>query len=191
MTSTHQTLIERVKDPSNEKAWDLFTDTYSAYIDEVLRKTGIFKENVIDLRQDILVKLWKKLPEFDYEPRKTKFRTWLAKVIKNTAYNYASSTKREKERVQLYYLDKDEGKDAFDQLLEEEWQEFLCQRALESLKTSYSVQSIAIFKKSLLGESVSDLAKEFSLKENTIYRIKNRVKERLILEIQKLRRDLE
>lgn len=139
VTSTHQTLIQRVQDPSNENAWSLFTETYSSYIDEMLKKTGIFIEEVTDLRQDILLKLWKKLPDFKYDPQKTKFRTWLYQVIRNTAYNHASSKESEQKRVQRYFLDNSDGKDALHDLLEDEWQEFICHKALNNLSGSASL----------------------------------------------------
>jgi len=191
MTSTHLTLIQSVKDPTNENAWERFAETYSAYIDQVLKKTGVMMEEIKDLRQDILLKLWKNLPEFDYEPNKAMFRTWLYKVIRNTAYNHASSRESEKHRVEQYFQVKSEGKEMIDEILEEEWQEFLCQTALKNLSESFTEKSIMIFQDALSGKSVTELASTYQLKENTVYRIKNRVKERLILEIQRLRKELE
>ena len=47
------------------------------------------------------------------------------------------------------------------------------------------------FRLSLKGKAVEEIAEELDLKENSVYRLKNRVKERLIQEIRHLREELE
>lgn len=195
MSSTHITLIQRVKDPTNENAWEVFSAGYSEYIDKVLSKGGIFPDDIKDLRQDILFKLWKKLPEFNYEPKKGKFRSWLYVIIRNTTSTFITAQSASSKRTQQYFqtLQKNEPPENTDlnTLLDDEWKEYLCVKALSQLSDVFSAQSIEIFKDSLKGEAPEVLAKKYKLKENTIYRIKNRVKERLIIEIQRLRDDLE
>ena len=88
MDATRHTLIRRLKDQHDENAWELFTQTYSNYIEVVLVKVGIPRQEVVDLRQDILLKLWEKLPDFDFDQVKGKFRSWLWTMIRNTAYNH-------------------------------------------------------------------------------------------------------
>jgi hypothetical protein len=44
---------------------------------------------------------------------------------------------------------------------------------------------------SVEGNNVSVIAEETGLKENSVYRLKNRVKDRLAEEIEQLREDLE
>jgi RNA polymerase sigma-70 factor (ECF subfamily) len=144
-----------------------------------------------DLKQDILVKLWKKLPEFDYQPDKAKFRTWLCQVIRFTALNRIQSLKSEAERIDKYHQGMDHAASDIDEVMAKEWQIYITNQAMERVRSKFSEQSVKVFERTLQGASVEELGKEFDLKENSIYRIKNRVKERLILEIAELRRDLE
>ncbi|WP_425609287.1 RNA polymerase sigma factor [Thalassobacterium maritimum] len=76
MESTRYTLIQRVKDPKNGHAWTSFVEAYEGYIDAVLLRVGIGRDEAKDLGQEILLKLWKQLPSFDYQPNRGKFRSW-------------------------------------------------------------------------------------------------------------------
>ncbi|MGJ8643804.1 MAG: RNA polymerase sigma factor [Luteolibacter sp.] len=191
MNTTRFTLIQRVKDPLNEDAWQSFSDAYGGYILAVLQKVSIGQDEAADLRQEILLKLWKRLPEFDYEPDKGKFRTWLYQIIKNTAFTHMSARESQQRRDELYVQENGADSDVLDQLMRDEWKAFICQKALENLRGIFVDQSVEIFEKTLEGSSVEDLAVSYGLKENTIYRIKNRVKERLIVEVRRLRHELE
>ena len=72
-----------------------------------------------------------------------------------------------------------------------EWEVYLTNLALERIKENFSGQSMEVFERSLQGQSVELIASELGLKENSVYRLKNRVKDRLISEVQQLRHDLE
>lgn len=189
--TTRYTLIERVKNPDNQNAWQTFTETYAGYIKAVLIKVGVSIHDVNDIRQEIILKLWKKLPTFEYEPKKAKFRSWLYQVIRNTAYTYLSSQGAKERRDDSYFHEAGEHTTKLTEMMEKEWKSFICEKALNNLRGVFNEQSIEVFEASLKGRSVKDLAKYFKIKENTVYRIKNRVKERLILEINLLRDDLE
>lgn len=191
MNTTRFTLIHRVKDPSNEEAWKIFSEAYEGYITAVLQKVGIGRDEAGDLRQEILLKLWKQLPDFDYEPDKGKFRTWLYQIIRNTAYTHMKSCHSARQRNERYFQENQDGPDQLDQLLRDEWKAFICQKALDNLREAFADQSVEIFEKTLEGGDVSELAASYGLKENTVYRIKNRVKERLIVEVRRLRHELE
>ncbi len=191
MEHTRKTLIQRLKHQSDDQAWETFVEAYSGYIYTVLRRMGVIHEETLDLQQDILLKLWKKLPDFDYQPERAKFRTWLCSVIRNTAFNRMQSMSKEKARIDTLDEVKPVTETEIDALMNQEWKTYITNQAMAKIRDKFNADSIDIFERSLKGEPVQDIAKRFDLKENTIYRIKNKVKERLILEIAELRRELE
>lgn len=194
MHETRHTLIQKLQDKelNDEEAWELFTTTYESFIIAILLKLQINAEEARDLKQDILLKLWEKLPSFEYKPNKAKFRTWVYSVTKNTAISHIRSQSSEQKRIELYFTEEEGAKTSeFDTLFMQEWQQFISSKALEKIKEDFTPQSIAIFKQCLQGAKTTDLAKEYSLQPNSIIRIKNRVKEQLMLEITKLRTELE
>ena len=88
MEPTRQTLIQKICNQYDDDAWNDFVSLYKGYIYIVIRKMNIPHDQVADLLQEILLKLWNKLPEFKYEPNKAKFRTWLNRITKNHVLNY-------------------------------------------------------------------------------------------------------
>ena len=195
MDATRHTLIQRLKNQHDENAWQTFTDTYSSYIESVLVKVGMPKNEVVDLRQDILLKLWEKLPEFDFDKTKGKFRTWLWTMIRNTAYNHLSSRHKEEERVQRYFSDAQEDNSelslALEELMQEEWKAFITARAMGSIKEKFAEQNIQMFREFLKGVDTNTLAEKYEVKRNTVNRVVSRIKERLTIEVAVLRKELE
>ena len=54
---------------------------------------GLSPEDSEDLRQAVLLKLWKKLPDFEYDDSR-RFRSWLATVTRNTVVDYVRGASR-------------------------------------------------------------------------------------------------
>lgn len=191
---TRYTLIKRLQDQHNDEAWKTFTSIYESYIFNVLIRAGATHDDAIDLRQDILIKLWKKLPELDFQPGKTKFRTWLYRVIHNSLYTHFSSRKSEKDRVNRYFSEKSDElseSDPLQKLMDNEWRSYLTKQAHANIAKTANPKHLEVFTRMLKGESPATLAEELQLNENTIYRIRNRTRDKLTLEIARLRKDLE
>ncbi len=78
-----------------------------------------------------------------------------------------------------------------DAIAEREWEIHLTNLALENIDPLFSGKAVDAFRLTLEGKSVKEIAQKLDLKENSVYRLKNRVKERLVIEIQHLRNELE
>lgn len=193
MYSTRQTLIERLRTKSDEESWQTFAETYQRYIYVVIRRMNIDHSEAEDLVQDVLLKVWNKLESFNYEPNKAKFRTWLSRVIKNHVFNYVESrrsysNKLEKagQEPQKFYTE-----DEIDAVMQKEWENYITNLALERIKNQFTGNAIKVFEMSLSGVPVGDIAEKLDIKENTAYRLKNRVKCKIIEEIEQIRFELE
>lgn len=194
MLHTRHTLIQRLQNQYDDEAWETFVESYGRYIYTVIRRMQVDHEDCMDLQQDILLKLWKKLPDFRYEPDKAKFRSWLCTVIRNTVVKYINSTNSRRARDEKSWkltTENGEGSEELDTLMQAEWQTYVTNLAMERIREKFSAQSIEVFSLTLEGKSVETIAAKFELKENSIYRINNRVKARLIAEAEELRRNLE
>ena len=194
MNETQHTLIQRLqqKELTDEEAWQLFVETYESFIIAILIKININQEEARDLKQIILLKLWEKLPSFKYEPERAKFRTWIYSVTKNTAISHIRSLNSEQDRISQYFSENEsEATSEFNKLFTQEWQMFISNKAMEKISEDFTPQSIEIFKQCLAGAKSSELARQYNLQPNSVVRIKNRVKEQLMVEIGKLRTELE
>ena len=80
LPTTSPTLLATLRrDPSNEAAWDEFVDHYGRHIYRWCRQWRLQDADAEDVAQEILLKLARKLRDFDYNP-KSSFRGWLKTV---------------------------------------------------------------------------------------------------------------
>jgi RNA polymerase sigma-70 factor (ECF subfamily) len=193
--NTRQTLIQRVKNQHDEKSWEEFAGIYRGYIYTVIRNMGIAESDREELVQQTLIKLWKKLPDIDCN-HSGKFRSWLSTLTKNCVIDFIRKRKRES-ALQEKAADQEEL-DHFrtvlpdiDNISETAWKQHLTTLALDNIEPYFSGKSVKVFRLSLQGMEVPRIAEELGIQENSVYRLKTRVKARLIEEIQRLRSELE
>ena len=87
---TRQTLIARARDPNDSRAWDEFVGYYTSFIRMVLMQLHTPLDDLEDLSQTILVKLWQSLSTVELGRDHARFRTWLGPVIRTTFYTHCS-----------------------------------------------------------------------------------------------------
>ena len=186
--NTRYTLIHRLKDQYDENAWEEFIDIYRRYIYVVIRRMDIPVHEAEELTQNLLVKLWEKLPNFNFNPEVARFRTWLGKVIYNSVISYKRSKKNETFKLEL---DESHSVDSkISEMMNREWENYIANIALERVKPLFSGKAMEVFQMSLDGKDLKEIAESLEIKEDSVYRLKNRVKEKLSKEISFLREDL-
>lgn len=193
---TRQTLIQRVKKGQDEQSWDEFLRIYRPFIYSIIHNMNISESDADDIVQQVLMRLLKYLPRLKDSPDK-RFRSWLSTVTANCVKDFARERLKEAECLQevvkdesLSYL-KDIQLPEVERIAEREWGIFLTNLAMERIADVFTGAAIQVFFMSLDGVSVAEIARKMELKENSVYRLKNRVKERLALEVEQLRMELE
>jgi RNA polymerase sigma factor (sigma-70 family) len=192
---TRETLIQRVRNQHDDPSWEEFTGIYRGYIYTVIRNMGIVESDRDELVQQTLIKLWKKLPDIDCE-HSGKFRSWLSTLTKNCVIDFIRKRKREA-ALQEKVADQEELEHLntvlpdIDQISEAAWKQHLATLALDNIEPHFSGKAVKVFRLSLQGLEVSQIAKELNIQEASVYRLKTRVKARLIEEVQRLRSELE
>ncbi len=193
---TRATLIQRVQNQQDEQSWDEFVQVYRRYIYAIIRSMNISEHDTEDILQQVLINLWNGLPKMDCNKIK-RFRSWLSTVTKNCVTDFIRKRTREANRLEkagkddtLTYL-KAIRLPEIDDIAEREWEIHLTNMALENIEPLFSGKAVDAFRLTLQGKGVDEIAQILNLKENSVYRLKNRVKERLIQEIRHLRAELE
>jgi RNA polymerase sigma-70 factor (ECF subfamily) len=194
--NTRATLIQRVQNQHDEQSWEEFVRVYRRYIYAIIRSMNISEHDTEDILQQVLINIWNSLPKMDCD-KINRFRSWLSTVTKNAVTDFIRKRTREAKRLEkagqddtLTYL-KTIRLPEIESIAEKEWEIHLTNLALENIEPLFSGKAVDAFRMTLEGKSVEDIAKELDLKENSVYRLKNRVKERLIQEIIQLRQELE
>ncbi len=191
---TRRTLLVRAQDQNDELAWEEFTAYYQDFIVIILRKMGMNPNYLDDIVQETLIKIWKGLTRFDLKDEKSKFRAWLKTVIRNTAYTCYN--KQKKHHIQNTTLENIEepssqSDEKIDQLIEKEWDHYVYNMAMKNIKGLFSERALVVFDLFLDGKSIEDISQQVGIKENSVYKLKNRVKARLKQEVDRISQELE
>ena len=187
---TRQTLIGRARDPDDSQAWDEFTDYYAGFIRMVLMQLQAPPDDLEDLSQIILVKLWKNLSTVELGRDHARFRTWLGTVIRNTVYTHCSQAASRKRRETNAAVANVVPPDIED-IIESEWRKHIIALVIERLNTSFSGKAMDVFMMTLDGKSVADIASALELTKDSVYVLRNRVQSRFRKEARQLRSHLE
>lgn len=183
----------RARDKSDEHAWDDFVNYYKDFIQMVLAKMGLSGSECDDLTQETLISLWEKLPELNYNKEKAKFRTWLSRVIKNKAIDYFRKISTQNKLKQNYSKEQEAQleSDETDEMIQQEWEIHLIKLALNRISSRFSENSLKTFELAMEGLDDHEIAKKLNQQPNTINKLKNRIKKRLIQEVESLTQELE
>ena len=194
--NTRQTLLLKLKNQRDESAWNDFYDTYHRYIRAILWNMSLSEQDASDVLQTVMLKLWDKLPEFDYQKSRGRFRNWISVTTANTARNYIRSENR------LYNClngEKSEWLEDYtnpvlppeiEEISYREWEKFVSTMAWENVSQNLSENVKEVFERLMKGEKVRDIANDLGLPENTVIVYKNRVKNKMMMEIVSLQEEL-
>jgi RNA polymerase sigma-70 factor (ECF subfamily) len=83
-------LILRLQDGGDEAAWEEFVAIYRPVIVRMAVLKGLQHSDAEDLSQKVLLSVAKKIPEWEHDPARAKFRTWLGRVVRNATLNTLS-----------------------------------------------------------------------------------------------------
>ncbi|MFD2158263.1 RNA polymerase sigma factor [Rubritalea tangerina] len=192
---TSQTLLMLVKEQGDAKAWQQFELVYRRYVCAVLLKSGAAHADVEDLAQEVMVRVWKGLETFLYQPERCRFRTWLARVAKNTLINFSQLKKNKVVRAQLddskLYLESISQESETDVLAEIEWKIFVAKSAWEHVQSQFKEAQLQAYAGMAEGESAGTVASRLGIKENTAYVYRKAVQEAMDLHIKRLNSELD
>jgi RNA polymerase sigma-70 factor (ECF subfamily) len=174
---TRLTLIARARDPNDGQAWDEFTDYYKSFIRMVLMQLQVPPDDLEDLSQTVLLKLWQSLPKMEMGRDGARFRTWLGTVIRNAVYDHCRQVTSRKHRDNNAAVATVVPPDLED-IIESEWRKHIIALVLERLKASFSGKAMDVFTMTLDGKSVDDIASTLELNKDSVYVLRNRVQSR-------------
>ena len=187
---TRQTLIARARDPNDSQAWDEFAGYYGSFIRMVLMQLHAPLDDLEDLSQIILVKLWQSLSTVELGRDHARFRTWLGKVIRNTFCTHCSKVASRKRRETNAAV-ADAVPPDIEDIIESEWRKHIIALVMERLHASFSGKAMHVFTMTLDGKSVDDIASALELTRDSVYVLRNRVQSRFRKEARQLRSYLE
>ena len=167
--STRSSFLRRVRS-GNEAAWFEFHDRYVRMVRHIGAQRGLSAPECDELMVDVMLIFWKKMESFFYDPRRGRFRSYLA-AIADLAARKVLRNNRKKSELPLsfdYPADVDVSE-------MEEWRNHLLKTALAELRESVdTVTYEAFYMLAVQGRPVEEVSAVTRKSANTLYGIRFR-----------------
>ena len=186
---TRQTLLQKIKDVQNEDSWNEFVEIYRPYIYVIIKNLGVRTDEIEDHVQSTLVICWQKLPNFNYEPDKGRFRYWLSRIAKYTVSNHIRKFSRRSELDEKLEIPTVLSPEV-EEISDREWKVFISKMAWNNIKEDLTENARLSFEALMEGESFESISERLNMPKNTISVNKKRIEPKMIKEIQRLQREL-
>lgn len=93
---TIDSLIIRIRDPSNREAWAEFERLYRPVVFRIARAKGLQHADAVDLVQQVLVSVASAVHRFEKRDEGVQFRNWLSRISRNAILKALSRRPRDR-----------------------------------------------------------------------------------------------
>jgi len=185
---TRMTLLAKIQDPHNEKAWEQFIEYYSPFVFGFLHRLNLDHHEKEEFHQKVFTKLWQLVEKEDFPEIKGRFRAWFKTVIHNEVKNYFRSKSTKTKKLQdLAELNKRSSEEnEIDVWIDEEWAEFVSDKAWSNISNDFNETTKQAFLMSVDGESAETIAEKLNIKTSSIYVYRKRIGDRLKEEVDSI-----
>ena len=212
---TRASLLERLKNTSDDTSWAEFDRTYRGLLMGVARRAGLNEEEADEAVQETLIALARKLPEFHYDPGKDSFKGWLLQIarwkivdqVRRRRHIRGTTIPDEGTSVaERMAMTKDSEPNAlaigrklpdphgdfgdFDSMWNAEWERYILEQALARVKRQAKPEHYAIYHLfAIEQQSIAEVRHTLGVSAATIYLAKHRVGALIKKEILRLREE--
>jgi RNA polymerase sigma-70 factor (ECF subfamily) len=179
--STHTTLLTRLSEGVDPRAWKEFHDRYVALIRSFARRYGMQPVDCDDVAQEVLLNLSRAMKSFQYDPSKGRFRAYLKTLTLHTIFR---NLRQKKDHGPLEVNEVEEKAAATDPeveaMWEDEWRHYHIRLAMGRLGKEFSEKDRMAFSEyALMDRSATETAESLGLSVDQVYQAKSRILKRL------------
>jgi RNA polymerase sigma factor (sigma-70 family) len=187
--STQTSLLIRLRDHGDERAWTEFTEVYGPAVLQLARRRGLQDADAEDLVQDVFRAVAGAIHRYDPDPNRGSFRGWLSRIAGNLIINLMTAQKRHPRGsgdtdVQRLLDEQPNLPVEESALFEAEYRRGLLAWAAERVRSSFS-EAVwqAFWRTGVEGRPVTEVAESLGMSVGTVYQYKSRVVVRIRREI--------
>jgi RNA polymerase sigma-70 factor (ECF subfamily) len=187
--STHASLVLRLRDRGDERAWSEFTDIYGPLVHRFARRRGLQEADAQDLVQEVFRAVARAIERYDPDPARGSFRGWLSEIARNLIINLVAAQRRhprgtgdtDMQRL-LEQCPDPSGEDSA--LFEAEYRGRLLAWAAERVRGEFS-EAVwqAFWQAGVEGRPAKEVAEALGMTLGTVYQYKSRVVVRIRREL--------
>jgi RNA polymerase sigma-70 factor (ECF subfamily) len=191
LPETNLTLIARMKDPVDQRAWQEFVGAYEPFLLRMLIRRGFMDADARDLVQQVFLGVCRSLDQWNSDGIEGSFRRWLSGVTRNTVLKFLRTKGRQplniggsdflNQQLELPDSDVDVAK------LQQEYDREIFLFVAEQVRREFREQSWqAFWKTAVEGQDVARVAIEQGVERGAIYMSRSRIMARIRSRIAEL-----
>lgn len=182
---TRPSLLLRVRDPDDHRAWEEFVAIYRPLVVRLARRRGLQDADSQDLAQAVLAAVAKGIEQWTPDPERARFRSWLTTIARNAIFNQLSRRRPDSAvggdhplaEIAVSADDEDE--------LEQERRRELFRWAAKQVRPEFAEPTWRAFWLSTVeGLTVEETAQELEKTIGAVYAARSRVMRRLREKVQ-------
>lgn len=189
-STTHPSLLVRLRDVQDRQAWGQFVDLYAPMVYGYARRQGLQNADAADLTQTVLCQVAEGISRFNYDPRRGSFRSWLFTIVRRRLHDFrtrrngtcqATGDSAIQHLLEAHVAPSEEDSAAW----EREYRMGLFAWAAEQARPSFQETTWqAFWQTAVEGKPGKDVAAALGLSVAAVYLAKNRVMVRLRKDIR-------
>ena len=176
---TRASLLWRVRNPADQRAWEEFVDRYAPRVYSWCRACGLQDVDCEEIAQDVLVKLVAAMQRFEYDPHRGSYRGWLKTVTNHAISDVARLRKRQPKTSQATFdaLADVESRKGLEERLAEDFDLELQAEAMRRVKSKVQENTWAVFeRRALQHQPASEVGAELGMSVAAVNMANHRVK---------------
>ena len=95
LSSTHASLLVRIRHPQDDEAWRRFVSIYTLLVYRNCRGQGLQDCDAADVAQEVMATVASAIRGFEYDRRRGTFRGWLFTVTRSKLNNFFARRQRQ------------------------------------------------------------------------------------------------
>jgi RNA polymerase sigma-70 factor (ECF subfamily) len=191
---TRTSLLGQVKDWENRKSWEEFFGSYWPLVYHLALRMGLREAEAQDVAQEVMLRVAKAMPSFEYDREHGSFKSWLFKLTQWRVKDYL--------RKRCHDAPGAEAAPTWESLLEElpdttcerpdeswdrTWKDRILREAMERVKRRVSRKNFQAFEQLVTqGSEPAEVARELHMDMARVYQAKERVMRAIKREFVKL-----
>jgi RNA polymerase sigma factor (sigma-70 family) len=191
-TTTRPSLLLRLRDPMDERAWGEFVEIYGPLVHRLARRRGLQDADAADLVQEVFRAVAGAIERYDPDPAKGSFRGWLSTIARNLIVNLLESQRRHARgtgdtEVRRLLEEQPAPESQQSTLFDTEYRLRILDWAAGRVRDEFA-EGVwqAFWKTGIEGQPAQDAARALGLTVGTVYQYKSRVMARIRREIERV-----
>jgi len=188
--ATRPSLLVRLRDTGDERAWAEFVEIYHPLVYGLARRRGLQDADAADLVQEVFRTVAVAVSRYDPDPAKGSFRGWLSTIARNLIVNLLRAQRRQFQgsgETDLIELLEARPAPACEEsaIFDAEYRRRLLAWAADRVRGEFTKPAWQAFWQTAVdGQPPADVAKALGMTLGTVYQYKSRVVVRIRREIE-------